>query len=88
VTTQRFNKLVRDKIPLIIEASGRIAITRTLSDEEFLLELKKKLVEETQEFIESGTLEELADVVEVVMALASGLDADPQALEKARAPNR
>jgi predicted house-cleaning noncanonical NTP pyrophosphatase (MazG superfamily) len=85
VSTHSFNKLVRDEIPRIIEASGRVAITRTLPDDEFEVELKKKLIEETQEFTESGTLEELADILEVVLTLASRLGADPQALEQTRA---
>ncbi len=85
MSTHRVNKLVRDKIPKIIEASGRVAITRMLCDDEFAIELKRKLIEETQEFIESGTLEELADILEVVFTFASRLGADPQALEQARA---
>ena len=85
MSTDSFNKLVRDEIPRIIEASGRVVTTRTLSDDEFGVELKKKLIEETQEFIESGTLEELADILEVVFTLASRLGADGQALEQTRA---
>jgi predicted house-cleaning noncanonical NTP pyrophosphatase (MazG superfamily) len=85
VTTQRFNKLVRDNITAIIEASGRKVVTRTLDDGEYATELRRKLTEEVQEFIESGTLEELADVLEVVLALASRLGADPHTLERARA---
>jgi predicted house-cleaning noncanonical NTP pyrophosphatase (MazG superfamily) len=84
VKSQSFNKLVRDKIPGIIEKSGRRAITRTLSDDEYVVELKRKLIEETHEFAESGTIEELADILEVVHALASCVSGDPQALEEAR----
>ena len=84
MNSQSFNKLVRDKIPRIIEERGRRAITRTLPDHEYVVELRRKLIEETQEFIESGTIEELADILEVVYALASCLSADPKALEEAR----
>lgn len=65
-----FNKLVRDRIPEIIENSGKAAVTRTLEDEEYRRELERKLDEEVAEFHESGALEELADILEVVYALA------------------
>ncbi len=66
----RFEKLVRDNIPAIIEADGGQAVTRVLSDEEYQTCLEKKLDEEVAEYHESGELEELADVLEVVYALA------------------
>ena len=65
-----FEKLVRDKIPEIIEQDGGQAVTRVLSDEEYRDCLEKKLDEEVAEYHESGELEELADVLEVVCALA------------------
>lgn len=65
-----FNKLVRDKIPEIIEAEGRKCKYRILGEQEYVLELKKKLQEEVNEFLESGDSEELADILEVVYALA------------------
>ena len=69
-----FNKLVRDKIPSKIEKNGETAITRILSDEEYKKELYKKLLEEANEVINSQkfdeTLEELADVLEVLKSIA------------------
>ena len=69
-----FNKLVRDNIPSIIENNNEVAITRVLSDEEYRIELYKKLKEECEEVINSKnqgeTLEELADVIEVLMSIA------------------
>ena len=68
-----YNKLVRDKIPEIIENNGEIPITRILSNEEYKLELEKKLKEELEEVLSStGTdrIEELADMLEVMIALA------------------
>ena len=65
-----FEKLVRDKIPEIIKQDGGQAVTRVLSDEEYRVCLEKKLDEEVAEYHESGELEELADVLEVVYALA------------------
>lgn len=65
-----FEKLVRDKIPEIIEQDGGQAVTRVLSDEEYRVCLEKKLDEEAVEYHESRELDELADVLEVVYALA------------------
>ena len=63
-------KLVRDKIPQIIVASGATPLTRILETEEYLSCLEAKLDEEVQEFHESKSPEELADILEVVYALA------------------
>ena len=65
-----YNKLVRDNIPQIIEQSGKTCQTRVLSDEEYLAQLNAKLHEEFAEYLQSGEVEELADIVEVVLALA------------------
>ena len=64
------NKLVRDKIPEIIEKQGEKAITRILEDDEYILHLEKKLDEEVAEYHESKEIEELADILEVVFALS------------------
>lgn len=60
------NKLVRDNIPNIIKESGHECKYRILNDKEFLEELKRKLVEESIEYCNSGDIEELADVFEVI----------------------
>lgn len=62
-------KLVRDKIPQIIIADGRTPIVRTLSDEEYLSELDRKLNEEVAEYQADKSLEEIADVLEVLFAI-------------------
>ena len=65
-----YNKLVRDKIPQIIERNeGRSCKTRILNDEEYLEELNKKIQEELKEYLESGEIEELADLEEVLRAI-------------------
>lgn len=79
-----FQKLVRDKIPQIIEANGQKPITRILNDQEYLVELIRKLKEETAELEEDNSVEELADVQEVVLALCDALDITPAGLEKVR----
>ncbi len=63
-------KLVRDRIPEIILRSGRMPVTHRLGREEYLAELRRKLSEEVEEFLESGEAEELADIREVVDALS------------------
>jgi predicted house-cleaning noncanonical NTP pyrophosphatase (MazG superfamily) len=70
-----YNKLVRDLIPTIIEASGKKFTTRILDREEYLQELKKKSFEELEEYVNTSSqeeaLEELADVLEIIHALAA-----------------
>ena len=64
-----FNKLVRDKIPDIIENNGEIAMTKILSDEEYINELNIKLKEEVNEYIKDNNVEEIADIMEVLQAI-------------------
>lgn len=68
-----YNKLVRDKIPAVIAKNGETAVTRTLDEAAYKAELEKKLYEEYREVIEAEgeeRLEELADMLEVIRALA------------------
>ncbi len=65
------NKAIRDKIPEIAKESGGKCEVKTLSDEEFLVELDKKLDEELKEYRESKSVEELADIVEVIQKIAN-----------------
>ncbi len=65
-----YNKLVRDKIPEIIKNNGAKAVnTRILNDKEYLESLNTKLVEELNEYLSSGEIEELADLEEVLRAI-------------------
>ncbi|MFZ3020416.1 MAG: nucleoside triphosphate pyrophosphohydrolase [Minisyncoccia bacterium] len=64
-----YNKLVRDKIPEILDSKGILYEKRIANDEEYRVELVKKLVEETNEFVKETNIEELADVVEVIEAM-------------------
>lgn len=63
------NKLVRDRIPEIIEASGKTCITEVLPQDVYLRELDAKLNEELAEYQQSKSLEELADLLEVMGAV-------------------
>lgn len=65
----QYEKLVRDRIPEILDAKGVSYEQRVANDAEYRAELIKKLVEEAHEFEEEGSVEELADVLEVVDAL-------------------
>ena len=64
------NKAIRDKIPEIIKASGNNCKIRKLSDNEFLIEMEKKLNEEVNEYTESKDVEELADLLEVIYRIS------------------
>lgn len=79
-----YNKLVRDKIPAIIKANGKKLKIRVLSDEEHLEALLKKLSEELEELKEDHSVEELADVQEIVHALADAIGSSKEELEKVR----
>lgn len=80
------SKLVRDKIPQIIRAKGLEPITHVAGAEEYGERLRAKLLEEVDEFIASGNdTEELADILEVLYALAEQVGTDRQQLEKLRA---
>ena len=74
IMEREFNKLVRDNIPDIIESNGEESITRVLEQDEYRTELYKKLLEEANEVISSKTsdetIEELADVLEILKSIA------------------
>ncbi|PLR92044.1 nucleoside triphosphate pyrophosphohydrolase [Bacillus sp. T33-2] len=69
-----YNKLVRDRIPEVIENTGKTFSTRILSNSEYITELNKKAFEELEEFVSTETVEdaveELADLLEIIHAFA------------------
>jgi len=81
----RGEKLVRDRVPELIEASGRRPEFRVAGGEEYTVLLRAKLHEETDEYLGEPDPEELADLLEVVYALARTHGLDPADLEKVRA---
>ena len=82
---KKYYKLVRDRIPEIIEADGKRCIAETLSNEEYLRLLDYKLDEELAEYQESESLEELADLLEVIRAVVKARGWTMEELERVRA---
>lgn len=80
-----YNKLVRDKIPEIIEGDGKTCKTRILSDEEYIASLEAKLNEEIAEYQADKSLEEMADVLEVLQAICIARGYSLEELEVLRA---
>ena len=80
-----YRKLVRDRIPEIIAASGKRCETEILSDEDYISMLDAKLDEELAEYHADHSLEELADLMEVIRACAAAQGCTPEALEELRA---
>ena len=82
---KKYNKLVRDRIPEIIEASGNTCVTEILSDEDYLKMLDVKLDEELAEYHADQNIEELADLMEVIRACAMARGYSVEELEQVRA---
>ena len=80
-----YHKLVRDRIPEIIEADGKVCICETLSDEDYIYLLDQKLNEELTEYQDSKSLEELADILEVIQAIVKARGWTLEELERIRA---
>ncbi|MVP01072.1 nucleoside triphosphate pyrophosphohydrolase [Paenibacillus lutrae] len=85
-----YNKLVRDRIPDIIRENGQACRTRILTEPEYKQELHKKLHEELREYLDASVqddrhaVEELADLLEVIQALAGVHHCSVQELEAVR----
>lgn len=79
-----YSKLVRDKIPEIIESSGKTCTTEILSSEDYLRMLDAKLDEELAEYHKDQNIEELADLMEVVYAAAVARGYTLEQLEEIR----
>ena len=84
-SVKTYNKLVRDKIPAIIEATGAACETETLSDADYLRLLDAKLDEELAEYRQDQNIEELADLMEVIYACAKARGYTVAELESVRA---
>ena len=81
-------KLVRDRIPEIIKADGKKPVTYVLSQEEYLKELDTKLNEEVAEYQDDKSLEEMADVLEVLYAICEARGHSIEKLQQVREEKR
>jgi predicted house-cleaning noncanonical NTP pyrophosphatase (MazG superfamily) len=82
-----YNKLIRDKIPAIIEATGKNYVIRELNTDEYIKMLNIKLAEELDEYLnapDDEKMAELADLVEVVYAIVQNNGMSIDAFEKIR----
>ena len=80
----KYHKLVRDRIPDIIEASGKKCTCSILPDEDYVRMLDEKLNEELAEYQESKSMEELADLLEVIRAAAAARGSSIEEVEAIR----
>lgn len=80
-----YNKLVRDKIPEIIEEDGKTCKTYILSNEEYIVALEAKLNEEVAEYQADKNLEEMADILEVLQAICIARGYSLEEMEELRA---
>ena len=78
------NKLVRYKIVQIIENKGDKATYEILDDERYRKELDKKLKEEVEEYLADYSIEEMADVMEVIYAMLDFRGISMEEVERAR----
>ena len=79
-----YNKAIRDKIPEIIKNSGNNCNVKKLTDDEFLIEIEAKLREELEEYFQNKSVEELADIIEVVNRISVLRGVSEEELEKIR----
>ena len=79
-----YHKLVRDRIPEIIEQDGKSCVCSELSQEDYIIMLDQKLNEELAEYQESKSMEELADLLEVMSAVAAARGSSLDEVEQIR----
>lgn len=84
----QYNKLVRDKIPEIIRQQGDTPICELLSEESFFKALNNKLAEEVSEYMQDYSIDELADVMEVVLSLIKHKGISAEKFEEIRLKKR
>ena len=83
-----YNKLVRDRIPEIINNEGKLPIIKQVKGKEKLCYLYEKLIEEATELKEGELVEELADVQEVLEVIMEELNITPEQMKIAKNKKR
>ena len=84
----QYDKLVRDKIPEVITAAGKYPITDLMPVQEMNAALDRKLQEEVQEYLESHSIDEIADVLEVLHGIAFHMGVPWDTIEQERVRKR
>ena len=79
-----YDKLIRDKIPEIIEQSGKKCIVEVLDNDTYIEYLDQKLNEELAEYQQDKSIEELADLLEVIYAVVAARGYSAAELERIR----
>lgn len=82
--SMKYDKLVRDRIPDIISSKGEMYRIHTADDTEYERMLFEKLREETEELICDKTIDEVADVLEVIDAIASFKGFSRESVDRAK----
>lgn len=88
VSAVKYDKLVRDKIPEIIKNAGKEPVTDCIEKEQMGSALDRKLQEETREYLESHSIEEMADVLEVLHGIAHHMGIAWDEVEAVRAEKK
>ena len=79
-----YPKLVRDKIPELIKNEGKTLVMRHADDDEYWDCLQEKLVEEVDEFLQNSSLEEIADILEVIDAIKEYKNFNEQEVQRVK----
>ena len=79
-----YDKLIRDKIPEIIEQSGKKCIVEVMDNDTYIEYLDQKLNEELAEYQQDKSIEELADHLEVMYAVVTARGYSIEELERIR----
>lgn len=89
--SKKYDKLIRDKIPEIIEKSGKKCVVEVMDDETYMDKLSAKLKEELAEVEtelknnnDEAAIKELADLQEVILAIVDAIGVDRESFERIR----